>query len=209
MCGSHLRWTGCSMCAICPTRSLQRRCKFSFSLSVLFINSWRYDIFGKYGAIRQIRVGNTPETRGTAFVIYEDIFDAKNACDHLSGFNVCNRYAMVKFECNSCAQVSGGPVLPSKQGFREAGRSEEGGRPAEDEGEIQPEHSCPLTDPPWSHMMYLVSYTFCPLNRFFGGWFVCQNCTLKNKWHFLQILSMDGGESLARLTRQVGQSVDI
>ena len=53
--------------------------------------SCRYDIFGKYGAIRQIRVGNTPETRGTAFVIYEDIFDAKNACDHLSGFNVCNR----------------------------------------------------------------------------------------------------------------------
>ena len=41
---------------------------------------------------RQIRVGNTPETRGTAFVVYEDIFDAKNACDHLSGFNVCNRY---------------------------------------------------------------------------------------------------------------------
>jgi hypothetical protein len=37
------------------------------------------------------RVGNTADTRGTAFVIYEDIFDAKNACDHLSGFNVCNR----------------------------------------------------------------------------------------------------------------------
>lgn len=32
-----------------------------------------YDIFGKYGAIRQIRVGNTPETKGTAFVVYEDI----------------------------------------------------------------------------------------------------------------------------------------
>jgi len=56
-----------------------------------------YDIFGKYGAIRQIRVGNTPETRGTAFVIYEDIFDAKNACDHLSGFNVCNRYLVVLY----------------------------------------------------------------------------------------------------------------
>lgn len=39
-----------------------------------------------------ISSGNTPETRGTAFVVYEDIFDAKNACDHLSGFNVCNRY---------------------------------------------------------------------------------------------------------------------
>ncbi|PAA82864.1 hypothetical protein BOX15_Mlig028138g1 [Macrostomum lignano] len=56
-----------------------------------------YDIFGKYGAIRQIRVGNTPETRGTAFVVYEDIFDAKNACDHLSGFNVCNRYLVVLY----------------------------------------------------------------------------------------------------------------
>ncbi|KAJ8322084.1 hypothetical protein KUTeg_000555 [Tegillarca granosa] len=40
-----------------------------------------YDIFGKYGAIRQIR----------------DIFDAKNACDHLSGFNVCNRYLVVLY----------------------------------------------------------------------------------------------------------------
>jgi len=41
--------------------------------------------------------GNTPETRGSAFVIYEDIFDAKNACDHLSGFNVCNRYLVVLY----------------------------------------------------------------------------------------------------------------
>lgn len=56
-----------------------------------------YDIFGKYGAIRQIRVGNTAETRGTAYVVYEDIFDAKNACDHLSGFNVCNRYLVVLY----------------------------------------------------------------------------------------------------------------
>ncbi|GAA48607.1 Splicing factor 3B subunit 6 [Clonorchis sinensis] len=56
-----------------------------------------YDIFGKYGAIRQIRIGNTPETKGTGLVIYEDIFDAKNACDHLSGFNVCNRYLVVLY----------------------------------------------------------------------------------------------------------------
>lgn len=44
-----------------------------------------------------ISSGNTPETRGTAFVVYEDIFDAKNACDHLSGFNVCNRYLVVLY----------------------------------------------------------------------------------------------------------------
>lgn len=41
--------------------------------------------------------GNTAETRGTAFVVYEDIFDAKNACEHLSGFNVCNRYLVVLY----------------------------------------------------------------------------------------------------------------
>lgn len=56
-----------------------------------------YDIFGKYGAIRQIRLGTTSDTKGTAYVVYEDIFDAKNACDHLSGFNVCNRYLVVLY----------------------------------------------------------------------------------------------------------------
>ena len=29
--------------------------------------------------------------------MYEEIFDAKNACDHLSGFNVCNRYLVVLY----------------------------------------------------------------------------------------------------------------
>mmetsp|Transcript_90165 Transcript_90165/g.176543 ORF Transcript_90165/g.176543 Transcript_90165/m.176543 type:complete len:125 (+) Transcript_90165:43-417(+) len=56
-----------------------------------------YDIFGKYGAIRQIRLGDKQDTRGTAFVVYEDIYDAKNAVDHLSGFNVCNRYLIVLY----------------------------------------------------------------------------------------------------------------
>mmetsp|Transcript_42099 Transcript_42099/g.51079 ORF Transcript_42099/g.51079 Transcript_42099/m.51079 type:complete len:125 (-) Transcript_42099:671-1045(-) len=56
-----------------------------------------YDIFGKYGAIRQIRLGNTKDTRGTAFVVYEDIYDAKTAVDHLSGFNVANRYLIVLY----------------------------------------------------------------------------------------------------------------
>ncbi len=42
-------------------------------------------------------LGNAPDTRGTAFVVYEDIYDAKNAVDHLSGFNVCNRYLIVLY----------------------------------------------------------------------------------------------------------------
>jgi pre-mRNA branch site protein p14 len=51
----------------------------------------------QFGAIRQIRLGNAQDTRGTAFVVYEDIFDAKNAVDHLSGFNVCGRYLVVLY----------------------------------------------------------------------------------------------------------------
>ncbi|KAJ3228770.1 Splicing factor 3B subunit 6 [Chytriomyces hyalinus] len=56
-----------------------------------------YDLFGKYGPIRQIRLGTAQDTRGTAFVVYEDIFDAKAACDHLSGFNIMGRYLIVLY----------------------------------------------------------------------------------------------------------------
>ena len=54
-----------------------------------------YDIFGRYGAIRQVRIGCDKGTKGTAFVVYEDIYDAKKAVDHLSGFDVANRYLIV------------------------------------------------------------------------------------------------------------------
>ena len=44
-----------------------------------------------------VRRGHTAETKGTAFVVYEDIYDAKNAVDHLSGFNVGGRYLIVLY----------------------------------------------------------------------------------------------------------------
>lgn len=56
-----------------------------------------YDIFGKYGAIRQIRIGTEKKTKGSAFIIYEDIFDAKNAVENLSGFNVGGRYLVILY----------------------------------------------------------------------------------------------------------------
>lgn len=56
-----------------------------------------YEIFGKYGAVYQIRLGGRKDTRGTAFVVYEDIYDAKAAVDHLSGFNVGGRYLVVLY----------------------------------------------------------------------------------------------------------------
>ncbi len=56
-----------------------------------------YDLFGKYGPIRQIRQGVANDTKGTAFVVYEDIYDAANACQHLSGFNLAGRYLIVLY----------------------------------------------------------------------------------------------------------------
>eukprot|EP00877_Chromochloris_zofingiensis_P013221 jgi/Chrzof1/8152/UNPLg00199.t1 len=41
--------------------------------------------------------GSSKDTRGTAYVVYDDIYDAKQACDHLSGFNVQNRYLIVLY----------------------------------------------------------------------------------------------------------------
>ena len=41
--------------------------------------------------------GSSKETKGTAYVVYEDIYDAKTAVDHLSGFNVANRYLIVLY----------------------------------------------------------------------------------------------------------------
>ena len=65
-----------------------------------------HEIFGKYGALRQIRLGTTKATKGTAYVVYEDIFDAKQACEHLSGFNVANRYLIVLYHQSGRAAQS-------------------------------------------------------------------------------------------------------
>ena len=83
---------------------------FDRNLPFKITNEELYEIFGKYGDIRQIRMyalyfymfclfhrGDTKETRGTAFVVYEDIYDAKDAVEHLSGFNVGGRYLVVLY----------------------------------------------------------------------------------------------------------------
>eukprot|EP00501_MAST-03F_sp_TOSAG23-6_P002160 GSMAST32.ASY1.ANO1.2260.1 assembled CDS len=73
------------------------RCLYVRNLPFKITAEEMYDIFGKYGALRQVRIGNANNTRGTAYVVYEDIYDAKNAVDHLSGFNVCGRYLIVLY----------------------------------------------------------------------------------------------------------------
>ena len=47
---------------------------------------------------RQIRQGMANNTKGTAFVVYEDVMDAKQACDKLNGFNFQNRYLVGTYD---------------------------------------------------------------------------------------------------------------
>ena len=49
----------------------------------------------------QVRQGIANNSKGTAFVVYEDVMDAKQACDKLNGFNFQNRYLVGGF-CLSC-----------------------------------------------------------------------------------------------------------
>mmetsp|Transcript_31224 Transcript_31224/g.38570 ORF Transcript_31224/g.38570 Transcript_31224/m.38570 type:complete len:108 (+) Transcript_31224:20-343(+) len=67
-----------------------------------------YDIFGKFGTIRQMRKGNTSKTKGTCFIVYEDIFKAKQAVDHLNGFNVAGKYLIcLYYQQNKAGQKRG------------------------------------------------------------------------------------------------------
>jgi pre-mRNA branch site protein p14 len=65
-----------------------------------------YDLFGRFGPIRQIRLfvpkstrltdrGNKNATRGTAYVVYESPQDAKVAIDKLNGFSFGGRFLVV------------------------------------------------------------------------------------------------------------------
>ena len=50
-------------------------------------------------------------TKGTAFVVYEDVMDAKQACDKLNGFNFQNRYLVgtlnIPYQC-TCGRDADG-----------------------------------------------------------------------------------------------------
>ncbi len=56
-----------------------------------------YEVFGRYGAIAQIRIGNESKTKGTGYVIYHDIYDAKAAVDSLNGFKVAGRFLVIGY----------------------------------------------------------------------------------------------------------------
>ncbi|KAL0211616.1 hypothetical protein RCL1_005242 [Eukaryota sp. TZLM3-RCL] len=56
-----------------------------------------FDLFGQFGPIRQIRLGTEGKARGTCYVVYEELDDAKKAVAKLSGFLFHGFYITVGF----------------------------------------------------------------------------------------------------------------
>jgi RNA recognition motif-containing protein len=74
----------------------------------------------------QIRQGIASNTKGTAFVVYEDVMDAKQACDKLNGFNFQNRYlvGMASSSRIACrhALTAHSTIPPTRQNDKSAKR---------------------------------------------------------------------------------------
>lgn len=77
-----------------------------------------YEIFGKFGKLRQIRKGVSTKTKGSAFVVYEDIYSAKQAVDKLNGFNVAGKYLIcLYFQQAKAGQKRGEDQAKVKEGL--------------------------------------------------------------------------------------------
>lgn len=60
------------------------------------------------------RIAN-PDTRGKAYVVYEDVFDAKTAVEQLAGHNVMGRYISVVYHRPPKAKVDVNEQLASQR----------------------------------------------------------------------------------------------
>lgn len=79
------------------TQQQSSRILFVKNLNYATTGAELYELFGRYGAIRQARLGDGPKTKGTAYVAFEEMADAKRALDHLNGFHLNQRYIVGKF----------------------------------------------------------------------------------------------------------------
>jgi pre-mRNA branch site protein p14 len=72
---------------------------------ILYIRNLPYSVtsdqiislFEKFGPLRQVRIGNASDTKGTAYVIYSKPLDARSACQKMSGYAVEGRHLVVGF----------------------------------------------------------------------------------------------------------------
>lgn len=56
--------------------------------SSLFVGEKLYQIFGEYGAIQQLRIGNESATKGCAIIVYELCDAAAAALDALNNYKI-------------------------------------------------------------------------------------------------------------------------
>lgn len=56
-----------------------------------------YSLFSRYGSIFQVRLGDDKGTNGTAFIIFDDVQEAKKAHDSLKGFSLGGRYLIIVY----------------------------------------------------------------------------------------------------------------
>ena len=56
-----------------------------------------YELFGRCGEIENVWRGNTPHTKGTTFVLFAHIYDAKQAVDTLHNMKIGNRFLNVSY----------------------------------------------------------------------------------------------------------------
>lgn len=54
-----------------------------------------YELFGQFGNIHEVRLGDDPETKGQAIVVYKNYRNCQVALDKLKGFNFNGRYLVV------------------------------------------------------------------------------------------------------------------
>ena len=73
------------MSETCPSRSQPKN-------STIYLISLDRSGRSEGNLIFSTNRGNGAKTKGTAFVVYDDIYEAKNAVDHLNGFNVGGKY---------------------------------------------------------------------------------------------------------------------
>ena len=154
MSASRPRWTESSMCATYPTRSLRRRCEWLyFTVCLKLMLALTGSLAGMTSLGNTVLSGRSEW--GTLLKPEEQLLSSTRtsltprmlAITSLDSMCATGAIGKSKPEIKFSAQVSGCAVLPGKQSLWKAGRSEKGGRPAEDEGEIQPEHPCPLICP--------------------------------------------------------------
>ncbi|KAK5219170.1 hypothetical protein LTR99_006448 [Exophiala xenobiotica] len=93
---------------------------------ILFVKNLAYNVdseslwalFSKFGHVLQIR--------GTAFVVYNDVLDAKSACDKLNGFNFMNRYLVVLYHQPEKMKVEAKEDIAARQENLERMKREHG-----------------------------------------------------------------------------------